>query len=276
VRLLTGLSLTVALCTGLVLSAYAMLACADIGPLPRLGHWSAAVLRSHSGIATGPGLVIVAVLAACLAAVLTRAARSVRILHKAEQFARAMQPDSGPLVIVQDDEPIAYAVAAFRSRIVVSTALLGSLAPGERRVLLEHEESHLRHRHHLYVHAARLAAAANPLLRPVARSVDALVERWADEDAARAVGDRTLAATAVARAALFTNGRGAPDSAVLAASGHSVPDRVRQLMADPARTDRAVLSAVLAASVLSWLSAATTAFWANHVIQAAELFYQRR
>src|SRR5258708_24833862 len=46
------------------------------------------------------------------------------------------------------------------------------------------------------------AAAANPLLRPVAAAVTYTVERWADERAARACGDRRLAARAIGKAAL--------------------------------------------------------------------------
>ena len=43
---------------------------------------------------------------------------------------------------------------------------------------------------------------ANPLLRPAARAVEYTVERWADERAATAVGDRRLVAHAIGRAAL--------------------------------------------------------------------------
>jgi hypothetical protein len=69
-------------------------------------------------------------------------------------------------------------------------------------VLLAHERAHASAFHYLFTTAARLAAAANPLLRPVAAAVGYTVERWADERAAAATGDRQLTARAIARAAL--------------------------------------------------------------------------
>src|SRR5436190_1668852 len=47
------------------------------------------------------------------------------------------------------------------------------------------------------------AAAANPLLLPVARAVDYTVERWADERAATVTGDRRLVAATIGRVALL-------------------------------------------------------------------------
>jgi hypothetical protein len=69
-------------------------------------------------------------------------------------------------------------------------------------VLLAHERAHAGGLHYLFTTATRLAAAANPLLRPVAAAVGYAVERWADELAAAAIGDRELTARAIARAAL--------------------------------------------------------------------------
>ncbi len=92
----------------------------------------------------------------------------------------------------------------------------GRCPPPERRVLLAHEAAHLRHHHHVYLQLVELSAAANPLLRPLASSVRIGVERWADEDAAAAVGDRTLTARALARASLarHTAAQPAPTPAV--------------------------------------------------------------
>jgi Zn-dependent protease len=55
--------------------------------------------------------------------------------------------------------------------------------------------------------AARLAASANPLVRPLADAVEYTVERWADECAAAAVGDRRLVAETIAHAALAAKAR---------------------------------------------------------------------
>jgi hypothetical protein len=46
-------------------------------------------------------------------------------------------------------------------------------------VVLAHETSHLLHNHAWWLLAADLAAAANPLLRPTARTAARCVERWA-------------------------------------------------------------------------------------------------
>jgi hypothetical protein len=79
--------------------------------------------------------------------------------------------------------------------------MMRALSAQERRVLLAHERAHARWFHYLFTSAARLAAAANPLLRPVAGAVGYTVERWADEHAAAVTGNRTLTARAVAQAA---------------------------------------------------------------------------
>jgi hypothetical protein len=83
VRLLTALSLSVALCTGLALSAAAVLVCVRIGPLPRLGRWSAAAIQARSQDPEPFGLAATLVVAACLAAALVCAGRSLRDLHLA-------------------------------------------------------------------------------------------------------------------------------------------------------------------------------------------------
>ncbi|WP_308129794.1 M48 family metalloprotease [Kitasatospora aureofaciens] len=127
-------------------------------------------------------------------------------------------------------------------RIVVSTGMLAALDPAERQILLAHERAHLRHHHHLFVALAQLAAAANPLLRPLAATVSYTIERWADESAtavadrpqvARTVGKAALAAkrtrTRIPAAALGILGRLTPSS-----SG-PVPRRVAALLAPPPR-----------------------------------------
>jgi hypothetical protein len=80
--------------------------------------------------------------------------------------------------------------------------MLHTLGPAERRVMLAHERSHLRHRHDRYRRLARFATRLNPLMAPAVGATDFLLERWADEDAARTVGNRGLTARAIARAAV--------------------------------------------------------------------------
>jgi hypothetical protein len=70
--------------------------------------------------------------------------------------------------------------------------------------------AHLSCSHHLFVAVAYLAAVTNPLLRPVAAAVEYTTERWADECAASAVGDRHLVARTIAKAAQLAAGREGP------------------------------------------------------------------
>src|SRR5206468_692329 len=106
------------------------------------------------------------------------------------------------LVVIEDPEPMAYAVPGFSGRIVVSTAMLRTLSAVERRALLAHEAAHLRYRHHVYTQLTDVASSANPLLRPLRAAVALSVERWADESAAAETGDRRLVARALARAGI--------------------------------------------------------------------------
>jgi Zn-dependent protease with chaperone function len=115
------------------------------------------------------------------------------------------QDSGGELIVVRSPELLAHAIPGrgkVPGRILVSDSMLRALDGPERRVLLEHERSHLRHRHDRYLRLSRLAARINPLLRPSIEATDFLLERWADEDAADAVGSRRLAARALAHAAV--------------------------------------------------------------------------
>jgi hypothetical protein len=97
-----------------------------------------------------------------------------------------------------------------------------------------------------------VAAAANPLLRPLIDLVDTATERWADEEAALAVGDRELAARAVARAALAAHRhRRPPVSTVSGVQGSHVESqlaaRISRLLSPPPTPAKRVVAGVLAA-----------------------------
>jgi len=113
--------------------------------------------------------------------------RAARALLRASAESRRLGPIRSGLLVVDDALPTAFAVAGAPGHVVVSTAMLHALDVDERKVLLAHEGAHLRHHHHLYTQLARLAAAANPLLRPLARVIAEGTERWADEVAAAEV-----------------------------------------------------------------------------------------
>lgn len=107
-----------------------------------------------------------------------------------------------PLEVLDTDEPVAYAVPGRPGHIVVSVGMLTRLRSDERLVLLAHERSHLSRRHHRYLWVVQIASAAVPILMPMRAQVRFITERWADEDAAEAVGNRSLVARAISRAAL--------------------------------------------------------------------------
>ena len=273
--MLTGIALTAALCTGLVLSVAAVLTCAQLGPFPRLGHWSAATLRAKSDLPLPVGLIALLIVVACLTRSGVGVVRSLRTLILVRRASARMAPVADKLVILDEREPIAYSLAGSGGRIVVSTGMFAALSAPERHVLLAHEAAHLRHRHHLYLHLVRLATAANPLLRPVVDAVASATERWADEDAASEVGDRHLVARTLARAALASTPSRAPRGA-LGVADHGVVDRVRLLLAPPPADRRGALALAATAALLSWVTAAVFTFWANDIVQFAESVYLSR
>lgn len=160
----------------------------------------------------------------------------------------------GQVHVIDDDRPDAYALGGKNPRIVVSTGMLKTLDASERRVLLAHERSHLRHHHHRYVALASVAAASIPGLSFVTGRLRLAIERWADEDAAAEIGDRALVARTVIRAALARNDYGgaparAPDVAALGTVG--VRARVDALLLPPARPGGPLTSLIPAIAVVA-------------------------
>ena len=164
----------------------------------------------------------------------------------------------------------AFTTPQRRGRIVVTTGLLRALDPAERRVVLAHETSHLDHRHPWWMLAAELAAAVNPLLRPTARTVAHAVERWADEDAANALADRTLAARTLARTALLMHQRPtrAPESA-LGVLNADVPARVQALLAPAPRRRPAVVTLLVTLALTCTLGAAAVQHFGERLFEHA-------
>lgn len=179
---------------------------------------------------------------------------SARAWHVSRSWRRQRGSDASAVHIVAIEHPVAYAQTGRGGGVVVSTGMLAALEPGERRALLAHEQAHLRHRHDRFLVIGELAAGLPPLA-PAARQLRLAVERWADEDAARAVGDRTIVARAIARAALVTHDHPEP---VLGMLGADVPARVEALLGSPPPQPAATAWASFAAiAVLTALIAAT-------------------
>ncbi len=213
-----------------------------------------------------------------LAVALTRLLiASVRRARLARAMARiGAGATAGELVVFTADAPHAYAVPGSRGRtgrIVVSDGMLRRLDPPARRVLLAHERAHLRHHHHRYRALAEAVATLNPLLRRLRDQIVFVLERWADEDAATAVGDRRTTATCLAHAALATTSPATTSAGLSPGLGfveHAVPARVRALLGDPVPT-RPVAAVAPLAVVLLGVAALGDAGWAFTRILAALL-----
>jgi len=201
-------------------------------------------------------------------------------LVAAHRLARGL-PGAGQLVVLADDAADAYAAPGWPGRIVVTSGMLGALSQDEREVLLAHERAHASARHYLFTAAARLAAAANPLLRPLAAAVGYSVERWADERAAAAAGNRPLAARTIAKAALAASAapprRPAPAAALAAVAGPlrergagPVPRRVAALLGPPPRPRLLLLAAAVALVAVSGASALEAARDLHGLIEFAQ------
>lgn len=149
------------------------------------------------------GVAAIGLGAATLAAVVFITCRA-RSLVRSYTHAASFAGDER-LVVTPDANADAYAVPGRPGRIVLTGGMLRVLEPVDLDVLLAHEHAHLNHRHHVYATLARLAATANPLVRPLARAVDLSIERWADEEAATAAGSRRTVAAAISKASIASN-----------------------------------------------------------------------
>ena len=242
-----------------------------------------------------PVAVVAGGLLAAAAVAASRAVwRRAVAIAAASRRARTL-PGAGEIVVTEDAAADAYTIPGWPCRIVITRGMLSALAGEERGVLLSHERAHARNAHYLFTAAARLAAAANPLLGSVAGEVCYAVERWADEHAAAETGDRRLAARAIARAALAASaappGRdAAPAVAALglitehergaAGAGREgggtagvldpVPRRVAALLAPPPGHSPLLLVAAVLFVIVSGASAAEAAKDFHQLIELAQ------
>lgn len=236
-RTAAWLSVTAALvAAGAWVTGLAMIGSTIVGQIPQVaeeGRWSPHVLAAHTPFDRPVAGACALVLIGCAVALTVASMRRVTVLVGAWRECRDL-PTAGDLTVLDDPVPAAFALPGAPGRVVVSSGMLRALPADEREALLAHERAHLRHHHHLFLLVLQLAAAVDPLLRPLAKSGAFALERWADEEAADVVGGRPLVARAIARAALAA--KRTPGQA-LAATGGPVPQRVMALMAPrgPAR-----------------------------------------
>ncbi|MFE4176604.1 M56 family metallopeptidase [Streptomyces sp. NPDC056909] len=291
-RLLSGLAGVLALCSTLCLGLLVVVGTAQLPGNPLPDAWSDPEVREavpYDEIAGKAAMVALAVVAVgCTAA----AGRHRRVRRRAHRALAGLP--GGELAVLTDAAPYAYALPGSaaarlpdagtgadarsragagggggariralvrggghgRGRVVVSTGMLDCLDTRERAALLAHEQAHLIGGHHRYLLAVRLAARANPLLRPLRAAVAYTTERWADEEAARVTGERTVVARAIGKAALVSRGTPTPTLAGFAAPG-PVPRRVAALL-EPAPTAVNWPSMSTAVGLAVWTAAAGT------------------
>lgn len=241
---LTGCALALAALSSAALGILAGAGVIRLSLAAWAGHWSAAAVRAGDPVTWIEAAAAGLLLAAAAYAAARMLWRRTRALISAGTEAACL-PGREQVVIVDDPDPDAYALPGLPGRVVVSTGMLQVLDAADRTAMLAHERAHLNGHHYAFLAGAHLAAATNPLLRPIADAVAYAVERWADESAATACGDRRQVARAVGKAALATRHiparRYLPGAALgllgrrrdpLAAAG-PVPRRVAALLAPP-------------------------------------------
>jgi Zn-dependent protease with chaperone function len=267
--LLTLAAVILAGCSTAALALLAAWAAAAAPPLAALGDYSAAVARRGDPAPALTGGAAALLLAGIGVATTLTVRRRARALAESYRRGARRQPGRHRGVVVTSPAIDAYALPGWPGRIVVTTGVLAALDTPGRAALLAHEQAHLAGQHHLFTTATRLAAAANPLLIPLVQAVDFTTERWADERAALATGDRRLVAATIGRVALLATApvRATPARAITAGGAAAlgitgrparrmslawagpVPRRVAALLA-PAPPRRTLLLAAAAAIIL--------------------------
>ncbi len=188
-----------------------------------------------------------------LAVTIVRSERQRRRHRQLVDLLSSPMPDRPKTRVIDYAAPVAYCLpGASRSVTVLSAGLLQLLNPDELRGVIAHESTHLRQQHHAVLLAFKSWRSALPWF-PIANraetAVALLVEMLADDQARRAVPDRTLA-RAIALVGTAGQTVEAPDAAALPAGPVPGPDlvapRVRRLLIDPEPLPAAWRIAVLA------------------------------
>jgi Zn-dependent protease with chaperone function len=218
-----------------------VVAVAYLAHVPVIGvgfQWCAQAIGLHSAVTPWIGLPVLGLLVVGMV-------RTVRLVR---EHRRMRMHDAHPIHIAHSHRPYAVTLPGRAGQIVISTAMVDMLDDDEQRIVVAHERAHARYRHDRYLLTAELAAAALPPLRALARRVNFSIERWADEAAAAACGDRRLVAVTLGKVALQTH-----PATVAGFAGLGVAARVGALLEPPIPTPhRSQL-------LLLWSSLAVTA-----------------
>jgi Zn-dependent protease with chaperone function len=199
--------------------------------------WCRDALGLHAAIPTWLGLPAFAVV--MLAVIRTRSVVG--------SWRRYRRIDPAVPEVVESDALFAYTLPGPGGQIVLSSGLVGELAPEELAVVLAHERAHGLHRHDRYVLLADLANAVVPFVRPLQRRLVFVLERWADETAVATIGgDRPMVARTLARVALSHAAVPAP---AVAFGGLGVAARVDALLDPPSVSGARLWVTVMVAGI---------------------------
>jgi Zn-dependent protease with chaperone function len=279
--LLTLAAVALAACSTAALAFLVGYAAARSPVLAAVGDYSEQVISRADPIPSATGAVAGLALAGGAIAVGLLFRNRARAL--AEAYRRAAELRGVESIVVVPGPAIeAYALPGRPGRVVVSDPLLDQLDPAGQAALIAHEQAHLAGRHYLFAAAARLAAAANPMLLPVARAVDYSLERWADEHAAAVTGDRRLVAETIGHVALLAGARPAPvpsmslgmvagrNRRVSLALAGPVPRRVAALLTGPPRRRLVLLAACASVILLAGAASVETAGDLHALLELAQ------
>jgi hypothetical protein len=243
VWLFTVASVVLAACSSAALALVASYAAVRSPVLAAAGGYSLLAVRNADPVPALAGLPAGALLlAAVIAASALVRSRAIAIA-RSYRHAAVLTANDG-IVVLPGASIDAYTLPGGPGRIVISGCLLDRLDARRRSALVAHEHAHLTGRHYLFASVARLAAAVNPLLLPVAWTVEFALERWADEHAAAVTGDRRLVAQTIGQVALLSPRAARQPALTLGilgsrrlslAAGGPVPRRVAALLTAPPR-----------------------------------------
>jgi Zn-dependent protease with chaperone function len=192
---------------------------------------------------------VLARVAWCVAAALTRALRARRRIRELLRFTGRTDRAHG-VVVVDHDIPAAYCVPGLRHRVVLTTGAVAALEPRQLRAVIAHERAHLWGRHDLVIAGALALTAAFPrirVFRAAQEEIVRLVELLADDAATRRTDRLTVAEALLALAG------GSPAGALAAGGGSAAAARVRRLIAGhrPVARARRVLGSLAIAGLLT-------------------------
>jgi beta-lactamase regulating signal transducer with metallopeptidase domain len=150
--------------------------------------------------------------------------------------------------VLDAPEPAAYCLSGRPATIVLTSAAVALLDPGQLAAVLAHERAHLAGRHHVLIALSRGLAASFPSVPLFAQgyqSVRRLAEMCADDAAARRSGPGPVVAALLAMAT-----RTPVPASALGAATWAVTDRVRRLLDAPPGSRQAWCRVALTAVTL--------------------------